>query len=466
MGNRRSTVMTRACWTAAIAAVAMNCPVFAQSNAPERPWTLLVYGAADNNADGPIQEFLDTVRKALDDDPGMELVLFIDRSDKHSEERAFFGENFSGARLYRLRSDSTERLSGGTQFPEITLDKDVELDSADAANIGKLIAWGKANYPAKHYGLMIYSHANGRTMCPDDQSDRGMCIPELTAKVGPENSVDFMALELCNMAGMEIAYQWRPDNGRFGAEALVAIPNAGPPLDWNRAFARIRTPGHDSPASRRPLNPATMTALDFGKLVIEEGYEGRLEAGRGRMRPMRESAGCFNLRAAKTVKQAVDALAKSLSKCDCRDAFLELRASNGRDSIITYDDGASPYVDLYDLCKRAAASPKLPSDVRSAAEAAMAAVDEFVVASFGTNGYNDFESNKEGIFIVLPSEPSKWKNFHWYTPLAGEGRDYGRWAFLSDGATPGNGVVENWFELLDAWFDAPGSSGGENGYAP
>ena len=46
------------------------------------------------------------------------------------------------------------------------------------------------------------------------------------------------------------------------------------------------------------------------------------------------------------------------------------------------------------------------------------------------------------------------------TPLASDawdgsdgGAPYGRWAFLEDGATPGNGVVENWFELLDAWFD-------------
>jgi hypothetical protein len=44
-------------------------------NAPD----LLVYGAADNNADGPILEFGHGPR-ALDDDPGVELVLFIDRA--------------------------------------------------------------------------------------------------------------------------------------------------------------------------------------------------------------------------------------------------------------------------------------------------------------------------------------------------------------------------------------------------
>ena len=40
----------------------------------ERPWTFMVYGAADNNADGPILDFLDgDSKRHLDDDAGMEL---------------------------------------------------------------------------------------------------------------------------------------------------------------------------------------------------------------------------------------------------------------------------------------------------------------------------------------------------------------------------------------------------------
>jgi hypothetical protein len=48
-----------------------------------------------------------------------------------------------------------------------------------------------------------------------------------------------------------------------------------------------------------------------------------------------------------------------------------------------------------------------------------------------------------------------WSGLSWYTPLESyhpAGR-YGRWAFLADGATAGNGKVEKWFELLDSWFD-------------
>jgi hypothetical protein len=66
-----------------IPALLLALPSPAPSSDPpcaERPWTLLVYDAADNNADGPILYFLDQVRKAIDDDPGIELVLYLDRN--------------------------------------------------------------------------------------------------------------------------------------------------------------------------------------------------------------------------------------------------------------------------------------------------------------------------------------------------------------------------------------------------
>src|SRR6188768_3173826 len=102
--------------TTALAA-ALLLPIAAQdsakSGAPLKPWTLLVYGGADNNADGPIQHFLDGVRKAIDGDPGIDLVVYIDRSKGFSHGTELFGEDFTGARLYRLAKDSAERLAGG-----------------------------------------------------------------------------------------------------------------------------------------------------------------------------------------------------------------------------------------------------------------------------------------------------------------------------------------------------------------
>jgi uncharacterized protein (TIGR03067 family) len=86
----------------------------------------------------------------------------------------------------------------------------------------------------------------------------------------------------------------------------------------------------------------------------------------------------------------------------------------------------------------------------------MKSMQGFMISSFGMSGYKQFEPGKNGVFIVLPSgRPNTWKYYSWYTPTRGEGRNYGNWSFLKDGATPGNGAVENWFELLESWFNVP-----------
>jgi clostripain len=422
-----------------------------KSGDAKRPWTILVYGAVDNSADDPFVNFTDKVRRAIDDDPGIELVVLIDRSDKHAKRATFLGDDFASTRLYRVRKDSVERLAGGTHFPEITKDKDVNLNTADASTLQRFIAWGKANYPAERYGLLIYSHANGKTMCPDQRSNAEMGIAELTDRIGVKERVDFLALELCNMGGIEIAYQWRPGNGSFEADVLLAIPNAGPPLDWDRAFRRIRSPGHASTAGSA-IDPAKMTAADFGKLVIEEGHRGRQAADRTGGRASNESAGCYDLRKGAEVKKAVDALAMALARSASRAALLELRNAKSTDRLIMYSSDGS-YVDLYDLCRRMADCDRLPEPVRAAATNVMKKVQSFMLASFGMSGYNGFEARKNGVFIVLPSgRPNSWRHYKWYSPARGDSENYGNWAFLKDGATPGNGVVENWFELLESWF--------------
>jgi len=466
-----------------LASIALSTTQF--STTPDRPWTFLVYGAADNNADGPILRFLDDLRRALDDDPGMELVLFLDRHEKFSDDEKLLGANFTGGRLFRIRKDSAERLDPGDEFPALAGSGDPEVDSADPENLGRFLAYGKKHFPAKRYGLLIYSHADGRGMCPDDQSRREMWIPELTAVVGADQKVDFLGLELCNMSGIEIAYQWRPGNGGFSADVLLAIPNAGPPLDWDRAFARIRTPGHATSAPGPHLDPATMTAAQLGRLVIEEGANGRkaMAADERHAEDVRyESAASMDLTLAAEVKRKIDDLAVFLARTNAKEVFEDLRGPSHAGKTVDFARGGveqAPYFDLFQLCDRAAFCDKLSTETRAAARAAADAVDRFVLDSFGMDGLESegFEDGKSGVFIVFPDGDESsgafgvgntlWSKFRWYSPLEKKAKNdpYGRWSFLADGAKPGNGVVENWFELLDSWFDPdPDAKGGVNGY--
>ena len=92
--------------------------------------------------------------------------------------------------------------------------------------------------------------------------------------------------------------------------------------------------------------------------------------------------------------------------------------------------------------------------------------------SCGFNHYKGFDSTRHGLYVVFPDGDEKtrrgqryWTRTHWYTPLAVKGKDgYGLYSWCSDGAKAGNGKVENWFELMDAWFDQDDAQGGSNRY--
>jgi clostripain len=438
----------------------------------------MIYGAADNNADGPILHFLQELRAAHADDPGIELLLFLDRSEGFSDDATCLGEDFTGARLYRLGQATAERLAGGKEFPEITKDSEFEPDSASPEYLRKFIAFCKHNYPAQRYGLMIYSHADGQAMCPDEDSGREMGIAELSTALTPDHAVDFLALELCNMAGVEIAYQWRPGNGGFSADVLLAIPNAGPPLDWARAFRRLRsTP---EPTQMSTIDPLKMSAEEFGRLVIEEAAFGRQQHIDQHPQDAPfvnyEAAACLDLRVAGDVKDAIDDLAVALVETDGKEAFEDLRGPGSDGVVMNYARDAilqRPYVDVFDLCLRTSSCEELSDEVREAAQIAMDTVDDLVIASFGMPGYEHFTGGENGVFIHFPDGDALlgstpvWRDCGWYTPhpaREGEGI-FGRWSFLADNATEGNGEVENWFEMLDYWFDHDeGGKGGFNGY--
>ncbi|MBM4014365.1 MAG: hypothetical protein FJ293_05305 [Planctomycetes bacterium] len=392
-----------------------------------------------------------------------------------------------------MRAQSAERLDGGTQFPECRLDSEWEPDSADPTQLRKFLDFGQAHFPAPRTALLIYSHASGVTLCPDEEAQRDMGIPEMAQVIGAEHAVDWVALELCNMGGIEIAYEWSAFAGGFSTEVLTAIPNAGPPLDWKRIFARVHSPGHPAAAGRSDLlDPAAMTAHDFGRLAIEEGWKGRqAAAARGgdlAARVAHEAAASYDLTQVGAVKAAVDAFARAVAAGGAtartaRTALEQLRDGDrerGVAPVMNYCNdrfaGERAFVDLAALLARAADCAELGTAAQTAARTALAATDDCVIASFGMPGYAGFVPGRDGAFLHFPAGDRRaqegrlgqraWAASAWYSPLP-HGETHrpaiGEWAWCRDGARRDDGVIDNWFELLDAWYDE-GDGGGVNGW--
>lgn len=450
------------------------CPT---ANAQEMDeWTVLYYGGSDNDSEESFVPDMARLRAALPSEGGLELFCLVDRSPRYSTAAGDFGEDFAGTRLFRIGADGVERLEGGELFPEIESTGDVELNSADAVVLRNYLRWAKHNHPARRYALVFYTHGNGPFWCPDE-TDGGdhLHTAELTDVLGEQDSLDLVVFDVCNMAGLENAYQWRPAPGKFGIGHMVATPMAGFPFPWQRVYARIRPEGgqlQGQPCYR----PADLDAETFARLVVEETENSRLmELASGP--PARvvemiqgEAMTAVDLSRVGAVKAAVDLLAMALAGSeDDRLLLTDLSSPESDGRAIRY---SGQDVDVYDLALRLRDGAS-DDAVFQAAEKVLAATDAAVISSYGLARYDErggFLPGNHGLYLVLPDLEQKpaalWRRSAYYLPwsVTDNGRTSGGYLFCADGAEVGNGRVENWFELLMQCAPPQGVPGLERGY--
>lgn len=450
-------------------------------------WTILFYGGSDNSSEESFCPDMAEMMGALDPS-GPTVLLFVDRSREFSSDAASLGEDFAGARLFRCTREGPVRTAGGEAFPDLSAEGDPEVDSADARTLAAAIRWAKATAPAEHTALVFYTHGSGRSWCPDETDSDALYPAELTDVLEQRDSLDLVVFDVCSMAGIENAYQWRPRGVGFSIGHVVATPMAGFPFPWYRILGRLRA--GEAPEGARPwIAPPRLSPADFARIVVEESEQHRREALENERLPADlrrmiggEAMAAMDLSRAAAAKGALDRLAVALAGWDgAKDALEGLVGSSEDPAPMHYFvDGepswlSMPYLDLFDLAARLADLERAPAAARERAREVAAAVDELVVASYGLAGYDrfgGFQAGRNGVYVVLPDgdepdgEGTRWGRFAWLAPDRRDGEEsYGRYAWCADGATAGNGVVETWFELLDAWYDERDGSGGRNGYA-
>jgi clostripain len=441
---------------------------------PSRDWTILLYAAVDNDWERDFMRDVPRIRRGLQGSLDTEVLLMIDRSPKYSNDATALGEDFADTRLYRLTGGGAERLVGAPEIPGMLADASLELDTGDAAVLRDFVRFGKRRFPARHYALWLVSHGDGPHCCPDQTNgDDRLFTAEMTDVLTEDESVDVLGFDACLMAGIENAYQWRRRSGSFGADFLLAFASVSNSWPYEDIFARLRVKSAN-----------ILDARAFATLVVEEVrrqiQEGR-SGDRGLERDLQAFA-AFDLTAVAEAKRSLDALARQLWKDRAKERLVALRGSGLDAPTFVYvwpEDDANwtmPHVDAAHLCERIAADDGFSADARALAVRAAEAADAVVVGSCGFAHYKGFVPGRHGLYIVFPEGDKKtprgqgyWESMAWYSalPVSGKRGAYGRYAWCIDGAAPSNRAVDNWFELMDAWFDAApeASLGGVNGYA-
>lgn len=463
-------------------------------------WTIMIYGDGDDFVLEPSLIYdIEEMKRGFVNNQGINVIVLADRIEGVTNDSTAFGEDFADTRLYRISHDKAERIGGGIQFQEITVSSSYEADMGDAAVLQKFIRFCKADYTAEKYALILWNHGTGvhkgtaypsdiyKAVCTDATDGGRLYTAELTDVLTSEDSVDLIGFDACLMGAVEVAYQYRPGNGSFSADVMIASA----PLEWGYGWkyddilARLISGGGDNGENDATgggyelyYDPASMTALELGRVIVEEQYDScsaRTD----------QSMTCYDLSFADDVKDAVDALAVSLYTNN-EQALLEgIRGSytGGANGLFYFDDSSLtswksiPMFDLYDLCNRIDAS--FDDGTETCAGAVKTAVDNMVVYSFAGSDFSGFTGGQNGLSIFFPDgsyivhdsiidqDVPVWAYMWWYNALDtniyyAEGFLYGKLAWCIDNASESNGNIENWFELLDKWYDVPAAKSGKS----
>lgn len=139
-------------------------------------------------------------------------------------------------------------------------DLGAEVNSASTAALTDFGQWTVENYPAEHYGLVLWDHGGGWSMiaADDTHAPNGIKMTELQKALdaithATGKKLDFIGFDACLMAQLPVAMAVKPyANYSIAAEELV------PGFGW------------DYTAGLRALvaNPQ-LTAPDFGKAVVD-----------------------------------------------------------------------------------------------------------------------------------------------------------------------------------------------------
>jgi clostripain len=405
-------------------------------------------------------------------------VLLIDRAADHSGDSESLGEDFEDTRLYQLVKGSWQRTSGGRYFPEITKFSSHEANTGDPATLGKFIDWGKKRYPADRYALIVFGHGDCRSVCPDEsharqnknEIDDPLYVGEITGRLTAEQSVDIVWFDVCSFGAIENAYQFRPGSSRFSAQVMLATPPISSPSPIAEVFTRVGFLGdrQDTPDS----------PIQFGQEVVSLIHKHIQESG---VSMAKECWACYDLSSVEAVKQSVDQLAVALARTGSKTQAIAIRGTGRRPATLNYMHRrkgfprawvVSPHFDLYDLARRFAKAESMPAEVRRRSQELQQTVDRFVIASAAGKSYRGFQPGRNGVYVVFPDgdamwgDNRQWSTFGWYHPDQRTEHRYqfGQYAWCIDGAVRNDGVVNNWFELLDAWFDHPEDSKDLNNY--
>lgn len=168
-------------------------------------WTVLVYMAADNNLALQGVYDIDEMERSLNN-PEVQVVVQAEFSPTHLRTAGCFVAtciNRPNFNTFRYAIDGSGQNVIGPNGSAIDIGN---RRMTDPLQIREFVQWGKQNYPAERYAVVLWNHGGGYTGLLEDLTSSGgdpMSIGDLPTAFASIGHIDVLAFDMCLMAGYE-----------------------------------------------------------------------------------------------------------------------------------------------------------------------------------------------------------------------------------------------------------------------
>lgn len=337
-------------------------------------WTVLVYMNAAND----LYTFSETNVNQMETVAGNPDVRFVVQW-KQSTDR-YSGSTFNGTRRYLVRPDNTSNI-----VSDLVQDMGTNVDMGSKTTLHDFIEWGKTNYPADRYVLIIWNHGNGwkrgidqnyptRGVSYDDETGNSIQTWELAQALG-SNHFDIIAWDASLMQMIEVADEIR-DQADYVVGSEESPPGEGYPYDL--VFQGFR----DNP--------------DATTLSLSKGFVDGMLAGYAGSPTKKITQSVLDTSEISNLNAKISALAQVL--IDNKSA-LELLIAQVRTNAKSFSPLSNRvYRDLWDVCDRLQTGSSI-AEVQSACADVKAAIELAVK----WEGHNTTSNGSHGVSIDFSS---------------------------------------------------------------
>ena len=374
-----------------------SCSDSANSYVPS--WTIMVYMDGDNNLEPYALADFNEMEQVDANGHTINVIVLLDRCDGVTTADG----DWKGTRLYNVLHDTSsskinsERLAD-SQYLKITNTGDSdELNMGDPNTLSNFISFGKENYPADYYSLILWDHGSGwrstnsatltasehqpfKAVCIDATSANDMLLMSEVKQALFGKGLTLIGFDACLMSMVEVAYQLK-DCARY----MVASEEVEPAYGW--LYANFLNSFIAS--GRSPIN--------LGQAIID-AY------ALYHCYPM----SLVDLSSIESMAGAIDALSSALID---NLAGIKDTISTARDNTLAFQSSSSlpyTYIDLYDFLLKISSINEVSYEVNDAMNAVKRAV---------LYHYRGDYTHSNGLSIYFPQSDtdSEYSSYNTYT---------------------------------------------------